>query len=142
MNDKELKTFYQRMEAEEAAKRQALLDEIKQAQDRIANKDKAIEELKFERELIFDNFLNIINQKLRYSSFNIFMGFTDDLFWKAWRWNQYKDMVDKELEKGEITKDDYKQHETCFEMTVRTVQDKFFGELKDKVRNSSLYSII
>lgn len=98
--DETMKELHERWEAEEAAKKQALLDEIKQAQDRIAAKDKAIEEMKFERELIFNNFLSIINNKLRMSSFNIFYGFNNDMFWKAWRWINHKDTVDKELKDG------------------------------------------
>jgi len=136
--DKTMKELHERLEAEEAAKKQALLDEIKQAKDRVAAKDKAIEELKFERGLIFNNFLSIINNKLRMSSFNIFYGFNSDIFWKAWRWINHKDTVDKELKDGEITEEEYDSHKLCFEMTVHSVQEKFFGELKDQVKFKEL----
>ena len=138
MEDKELDALQKRWEAEEEAKRQELLDEIKQAQDRIAAKDKAIEEMKFERELIFNNFLSILNNKLRLSTFNIFYGFNNDMFWKAWRWINHKDTVDKELKNKEITKEEYNNHKLCFEMTVHGVQEKFFGELKDQVQFKEL----
>ena len=132
--DAEMKELATRWEVEEAARKQALLDEIKQAQDRIAAKDKAIEELQFERKLIFGNFLSIINEKLRMSSFNIFMGFNNDMFWKAWKWGNHKEDLKKDLDKGELTKDEYKQYKTCFDMTVHSVRDHFFGDLKDQVK--------
>lgn len=134
METKEMDAFFRRMEAEEQAKKQELLDSIKQAQDRLAKKDETIKELQFERDLIFGNFLNIINERLRLSPFNIFYGFKEEIFWKAWRWSHYKEAVKAELEKGEITEDEYKNHKTCFELTTRTVKEKFFGDLKDKVK--------
>lgn len=133
-----IKELHERWEAEEAAKKQALLDEIKQAQDRIAAKDKAIEELKFERGLIFNDFLSIINNKLHMSPFNIFYGFNADVFWKAWRWINHKDTVDKELKDGEITEEEYKNHKLCFTMTVNSVKEYFFGDLKGKVKFKEL----
>lgn len=136
--DKTIKVLYDRWEAEEEVKRQALLDEIKQAQDRIAVKDKAIEELQFERKLIFNNFLSIINEKLRLSSFNLFYGFNNDIFWKAWKWSNHKDDLKKDFNKGELTKDEYKEYKTCFDVTVHSVQDHFFGDLQDKVKFKEL----
>ena len=132
--DKEIEDLHRMMEAEEEAKRQALLDKLKLIQDRIAAKDKAIEELKYERGLIFNNLCNVINNELRYSTFNIFMGFDSDMFWKAWRWSAHKDTVEEELAKGELTKDEYKKHKFCFDITVKTIKEKFFGDLKDKVK--------
>lgn len=136
--DNAIEELNARFEAEEAVKKQALLDEIKQAQDRIAAKDKAIEELKFERGLIFNDFLSIINDKLRRSSFNIFYGFNPDIFWEAWRWVNHKDTVDKELKDGEITEEDYKNHKLFFTMTVNSVKEHFFGDLKNKVKFKEL----
>jgi len=136
--DDAIDVLHARFEAEETAKKQALLDEIKQAQDRIVTKDKAIEELKFERGLIFNDFLSIINNKLRMSPFNIFCGFNDDVFWKAWRWVNHKDTVDKELKEGEITEEDYKNHKLFFTMTVNSVKEHFFGDLKNKVKFKEL----
>lgn len=136
--DETMKELHERLEAEEKVKKQALLDELKQAQARIAAKDKAIEELKFERELIFNNFLSIINNKLHMSSFNIFYGFNADMFWKAWRWSNHKDTVDKELKDGKLTEEEYKNHKLCFTMTVNSVKEHFFGDLKDKVKFKEL----
>jgi hypothetical protein len=121
-------------EDREKKEKQDLLDKIKKVQDRLANKDKAIEELQYERNLIFGNLCSIISNDLRNSAFNIFRGFTSDMFWKAWRWSCHKDTVDKELEKGDLTQEEYKSHKTAFDMTVSIVKSKFFGDLKDKVK--------
>ena len=42
-------------ENREKKEKQELLDKIKKVQDRLNNKDKAIEELQYERDLIFGN---------------------------------------------------------------------------------------
>ena len=120
-------------ENQEKKEKQELLDKIKKVQDRLNNKDKAIEELQYERNLIFGNLCNIISNDLRNSVFNIFRGFTSDICWKAWRWCGYKDNVDKELDNDELTKDEYEQYKTCFDMTVSHVSDCFFDKLKDEV---------
>lgn len=127
----ELNAYFEYQEKKE---KQELLDKIKKVQDRLANKDKAIEELQYERNLIFGNLCNIISNDLRNSVFNIFRGFTSDFFWKAWRWAWYKDEVDKELKNGDLDENEYKSYKTVFDMTVTIVKDKFFGDLKDKVK--------
>ena len=72
-------------ENQEKKEKQELLDKIKKVQDRLNNKDKAIEELQYERDLIFGNLCSIISNDLKNSVFNIFRGFTSDICWKAWR---------------------------------------------------------
>ena len=126
-----LDTYFENQEKKE---KQELLDKIKKVQDRLNNKDKAIEELQYERNLIFDDLCNIISNDLRNSVFNIFRGFTSDICWKAWRWCHYKDNVDEELANGKLTKDEYDKYKACFDLTVGRIIDCFFGELKDKVK--------
>ena len=121
-------------ENKEKKEKQELLDKIKKVQDRLNNKDKAIEELQYERNLIFGNLCNIISNDLRNSAFNIFRGFTSDICWKAWRWCHYKDTIDEELTSSKLTKDEYDKYKAYFDMTVSLVSDYFFGELKDKVK--------
>ena len=121
-------------ENQEKKEKKELLDKIKKVQDRLNNKDKAIEELQYERNLIFGNLCNIISNDLRNSVFNIFRGFTSDICWKAWRWYHYKDNVDEELANGKLTKDEYDKYKACFDLTVGRISDYFFGELKDNVK--------
>ena len=120
-------------ENQEKKEKQELLDKIKKVQDRLDSKDRVIEELQYERDLIFGNLCNIISNDLRNSIFNIFREFTSDICWKAWRWCHCKDDVDKELANGKLTKDEYEQYKTCFDMTVSRVSDCFFDKLKDEV---------
>ena len=120
-------------ENQEKKEKQELLDKIKKVQDRLNNKDKAIEELQYERNLIFGNLCSIISNDLKNSVFNIFRGFTSDICWKAWRWCHYKDTIDEELTNGKLTKDEYEQYKACFDMTVSRVSDCFFDKLKDEV---------
>ena len=124
-----LDTYFENQEKKE---KQELLDKIKKVQDRLANKDKTIEELQYERNLIFGNLCSIISNDLKNSVFNIFRGLTSDICWKAWKWCHYKDNIDKEFDNDELTKDEYEQYKACFDMTVRRVSDYFFGKLKDE----------
>ena len=125
----ELDAYFENKEKKE---KQELLDKIKRVQDRLDNKDKAIEDLQYERNLIFGNLCSIISNDLKNSVFNIFRGFTSDICWKAWRWCGYKDNVEKGFANGEITKDEYEQYKACFDMTVSRVSDYFFDKLKDE----------
>ena len=119
---------------EEDRKRE-LLDKIKTIQDRLSNKDKAIEELQYERDLIMGNLCYTINYDLKNSSFNIFMGFTDEMFWKAWRLYNHKEVVEEEFAKGEVDENYYKSHKTALSYTDSLIREKFFGkEFKDKVK--------
>ena len=72
-------------ENQEKKEKQELLDKIKKVQDRLDSKDRGIEELQYERDLIFGNLCNIISNDLKNSVFNIFREFTSDIWWKAWR---------------------------------------------------------
>ena len=126
----ELDAYFENQEKKE---KQELLDKIKKVQDRLDSKDRVIEELQYERDLIFGNLCNIISNDLRNSIFNIFREFTSDICWKAWRWCHCKDDVDKELANGKLTKDEYEQYKACFDMTVSRVSDCFFDKLKDEV---------
>lgn len=127
------KALRARFDAEEAAKKKALLDKIELIKTRMTNKDKAIEELKYERDLIFGDLRSVISNDLCRSSFNLFMGYNSDMLWKAWRWSSRKSIVDEELKNGDITNDEYHQHEFCFDFTTNTVRRKFFGEFTDEV---------
>lgn len=125
-----LDTYFENQEKKE---KQELLDKIKKVQDRLNNKDKVIEELQYERNLIFSNLCSIISNDLKNSVFNIFRGLTSDICWKAWKWSQYKDSIDEELANGKLTKDEYDKYKTCFNITVSRVSDYFFGKLKDEL---------
>ena len=126
----ELDAYFENQEKKE---KQELSDKIKKVQDRLDSKDRAIEELQYERDLIFGNLCNIISNDLKNSVFNIFREFTSDICWKAWRWCQCKDNVDEELANGKLTKDEYEQYKVCFDMIVSRVSDCFFGKLKDEI---------
>ena len=120
-------------ENQEKKEKQELLDKIKKVQDRLDSKDRVIEELQYERDLIFGSLCNIISNDLRNSIFNIFREFTSDICWKAWRWCHCKDDIDEELTNGKLTKDEYEQYKACFDMTVSRVSDCFFDKLKDAI---------
>lgn len=121
-------------ENQDKKEKQELLDKIKKVQDRLNDKDKAIEELQYERNLIFGNLCSIISNDLKNSAFNIFRGVTSDIYWKAWRWCAYKDNVNEAFDNDKLTKDEYEQYKACFDMTVSRISDCFFGKLKDEVK--------
>lgn len=122
-------------EDREKAETQKILDRLDQTKTRMQNKDKTIEELKYERNLIFKDLCRIINDEVRLSFLNLFMGFNvSDFLNKAWRWHCRKEALDEEFAKGELSKRDYESYKTSFDIAVDTVTKSFFGELKDKVQ--------
>lgn len=138
MNIDDLYELRDNIEKQQEAKKQELLDKIKQAQDRVAKKDELIKELLFERNLIFNDFLGIVNKDLRDSYFNLFRGCVDDFLWKAWMWSCNKDKLDKKLKKEELTKEGYKTYKLFFEISTKDVKNAFFGNLKDDVKFKSI----
>ncbi len=134
MNIDDLYELRDSIEEQEKAKKQEVLDKIKKAQDRIAKKDELIKELLFERSLIFNNFLDIINKDLHDSSFNIFGGYIGDFLWKSWMWSCNKDNLNEKLKKEELTKEEYKSYKQLFEISTKEVKNAFFGDLKDDVK--------
>lgn len=134
MNIEDLYVLRDNIEKEEEARKQEVLNEIKKAQDRVDKKDELIKELMFERNLIFNDFLNIVNKDLHDSYFNLFRGVVDNFLWKAWMWSCNKDSLDEKLKKKELTKKEYELYKLSFEMSTKEVKEAFFGDLKDDVK--------
>ena len=132
--DDTMKWLMDRAEAEEAEEKQKLLDKIKLTQDRLSVKEKAMKEMQYEYDLIFGDLYHTINYDLKNSCFNIFRYLNSDMLWKAWRWSSHRDTLDKELADGDLTEKEYKESKNDFDYTTKTVKEKFFGELKDKVK--------
>ena len=133
----DIETLYElreSIEKQEESRKQEVLDKIKEAQDRIAKKDELIKELQFERDLIFKDFLGIVNKDLHDSSFNIFGGYVDNFLWKAWMWSCNKDRLNEELKKEELKKEEYKSYKLFFEISTKEVKNAFFGDLEDDVK--------
>ena len=116
----------------EEDKKKFILDQIQLRKDRLAEKEKAIENLTYERDLVFNDLCNVIKSDLGNSSFNIFYGLNDDIFWKAWKYENYKKEFKEEVEKGEITKEEAKQYKFAFEYTVSHIREVFFDKELDK----------
>ena len=120
-------------EEKQKAEKQFVIDKIKLRQDRLTNKRKQIEELQYEEQLILGNLIATINQDLRNSAWNLFRYFEPGIFWKAWRWNQHKDSVDKDFADKDIDEQEYNSYKSAFGYTKDTIQRVFFGEeFKDK----------
>lgn len=116
----------------EEARKKYILDQIKLRQDRLAEKDKAIENLTYERDLVIKDLCDVIREDIGGSTFNIFYGFDSDIFWKAWKYSSYKKELTEEVENGKLTKEEEKSYMFAFNYTVDRIRDVFFDKELNK----------
>ena len=116
---------YKNYEDMEGEKAKYVLDEIKLRLERKNQKDKLIEELNYEKDLITQNIISIIRNDLAYTKYNLFAGYNREMFSKAWRYINFKkdkDDIDKE------TKKDFKK---SFDFVANTIMENILLNNKD-----------
>ena len=96
------------LDARHDAESQYVLDEIKKRQDLLKAKNDQIDQLKYETNLVTNDICNVIKEDIwSCSKYNMFYGFTDEIFWQAWRYfnnhkdKDFEDYKDKETKKKE-----------------------------------------
>lgn len=115
------------------AQKRDLLCKIDRTLDRLASKDKAIEELQYVRGLILGDLLRTINEDINKSPLNLFAYFDSELLHNAWRWCHNKEAIDEEYENGKLSKEEYVALESSFAVATTIVKETFFGVMKDDV---------
>ena len=117
----------------EKLKNAHILNELKIRQERVKAKEKAIAELQYERDLIFNDILTVFKNDIAYSDMNIFNGLKADFLWRAWRFNEKE--LKEQIKEGKITKDDFKQRKNEYNFAIDKVTCKFFGkEFQEEVK--------
>ena len=122
------------IEAKEAAKNQYILDEIKRRQTRLKEKDDAIAELKYERDLISQDIVSTIREDLNYSCINLFNFLNlGDMFFHAWRYaNNHNDVT---FYTDEKVKEEEKQ---SYEFISQVIEEKILKNNKEFKRVDSV----
>lgn len=100
-----------------------IINELDRRKERIKLKEAAIEELKYEKDLIFNDMLSIIRNDLANSASNVFRGFDSDLYRKAWKYFWYKDNL------SDSEKETYKG---IFDFMLSIITINFFGKELEK----------
>jgi hypothetical protein len=113
---------YKNYETMESEKAKYVLDEIKLRQERKKKKDKLIEELNYEKDLITHDIINIIRSDLTYTKYNLFVGYNQEMFSKAWRYINLRKDADKEVKK------DYKK---SFDFVTHIIEENILSGNKD-----------
>lgn len=115
---------YKSYEAMQGEKAKYVLDEIKLRQERKNQKDKLIEELTYEKDLITHDIINIIKSDLAYTQYNLFAGHNQEMFSKTWKYINFKksENIDKE------TKKDYKK---SFDFVTNIIMENILLGNKD-----------
>lgn len=113
---------YKSYEAMQGEKAKYVLDEIKLRVERKNQKDKLIEELNYEKDLITHDIISIIKNDLAYTEYNLFAGHNQEMFSKAWRYINLKKDIDKE------TKKDYKK---SFDFVTHIIEENILSGNKD-----------
>lgn len=122
----EFERFFRTWQKSEEEIGRDLLNDIQRIRERMTRKEREIEELTYERNLIMNHLCSqLIEKDLRTSYFNIFRYNNEDLLIEACNYNSHK----KEL-KGKALKD----YKNSFDYAVNRVMEVFFGSLKDEVK--------
>ena len=110
-----LDEFILQQEYEEKLKAQNILSQIQIRQERKNNKLKLIEELNYEKDLITNDIVGIIQRDLDCSQYNLFKGFGADVFWKVWKFSCYQDT---------LTKKDKEEFKFLYEYILSVIKEK------------------
>ena len=105
-----------------------ILGKLDECKGRLKRKCEAIEELQYERDLIVNDIVSTINNKIRNSSINLFAGFKEDFLYNAWRWDGFRQDIENELKNSVITEEQYKTYESCFDYVKTMVLKTFFTD--------------
>ena len=141
MNDEELiDNFWKGAQIARKLKEKQILDDLNLSKERVNKKDTVIQEMQFERKLLFNDFLRKLND-LGNSSFCLFP-YLGDIMWNAWRWFNHKAEFETKLQKGEITQQEFDKIESDANYVMKTVKNAFFSKLSDqkKVKLVEMYS--
>lgn len=85
-------------------------------------KNKLIDNIKYEQELIIKDMTNIIRNELSSTSYNLFPYYNSETFWKVWKYFNYKKEV-KEKEK--------KEYKSIFEFITKEIKEKILLNNED-----------
>jgi hypothetical protein len=117
----------------EKLKNAHILNELSIRQERVKAKEKAIAELQYERDLIFNDVLAVFKKDIAYSEMNIFRGLKTDFLHRAWLFDEKK--LKQEVKEGKLTKEELKQRKSEHNFAVTTIINKFFEkELQEEIK--------
>ena len=117
----------------EKLKNAHILNELSIRQERVKAKEKAIAELQYERDLIFNDVLAVFKNDIAYSEMNIFRGLQTDFLRRAWLFNEKE--LKEQVKEGKLTKEELKQRKNEYNFAINTVMNTFFEkELQEKVK--------
>lgn len=120
-------------EEREKLKNTHILNELSIRQERVKAKEKAIAELQYERDLIFNDILAVFKRDIAYSNMNIFNGLKIGFLHRAWLFNEKE--LKEQVKEGKITKEELKQRKNEYDFAVTTVMNAFFEkELQKEVK--------
>jgi hypothetical protein len=117
----------------EKLKNAHILNELSIRQERVKAKEKAIAELQYERDLIFNDVLAVFKNDIVYSEMNIFRGLQTDFLRRAWLFNEKE--LKEQVKEGKLTKEELKQRKNEYNFAINTVMNAFFEEeFQEKVK--------
>lgn len=116
---------YKSYESVQEEKAKYVLDEIKLRQERKNKKDKLIEELNYEKDLITHDIINIIRSDLAYTQYNLFVGYNQEMFSKTWRYINFK------KDKNDIDKEVKKDYKKSFDFVTHIIEENILLGNKD-----------
>lgn len=121
-------------DAEELEKAQYALEETKKRIEKANVKQAQIDNLKYEKELILGNVINIISEDIAQSYYNIFRFFnTSELLRESWKYSSFKGKgrlqeIEEEHKKEPENCKPLEDFENAYNFVLRTIKDKLISE--------------
>lgn len=128
--------YFKSFEERDKAIGEYILNQFNDRLAKMAKKQEEIDNLNYEKSLIMNDAISILNQDVANSSLNIFKGMTGDLLWKAWKYCHYpKEITDDD---GKVDEKKTKEYKACYDYSRMIVENKFFNNNKKFKFNSIL----
>lgn len=115
------------MHQREYLKASYVKNSIETRQTKLREKEDAIANLQYERDLIVDNLVNITKEDLQYSAFNIFRFYNPDFYYKVWTHSRFLNSNKADFYK-DCDEDTKQTNKTCYECALELIKNNLIPE--------------
>ena len=116
------------LEEKEKAEAEYVLNQYKDRLAKVDKKDEEIKNLTYERNLIFQDAMSIVNNDIKNSALNIFRYMDGMFLWKAWKYHFYPNEITDD--NGKVDEKKTKEYKSCLDYAKSIIEARFFENNK------------
>ncbi len=140
----EMRAYFNRMKEVSDLKAKFTYDNIRETMNKAYKKQELIDELDYERKLIVEDALKQVREELNNSSYSIFPFTNSDIFYKAWKYFNYKKSgklseIEKAYEEHPMDGYSLKDYKNDFGYAYRTIKGYLIPEKYEKAELIKIY---